>query len=505
MRSLSGLSAVLQQMRPALAPFIGGTFVSTGTRTIHPLVSPVDGHLVASVASANAEDVERAVQAARCALQWDAPWSNYTGAQRRDTLLAISDLIRQHRDEFAMLESANCGKPIRSAIEDIDETIACFRWFAGCADRLAGQVALNVNANHHMHQYTIRQPAGICALIVSFNYPLMLAAWKMAAALAVGSAVLLKPALQTPLTSLRLAQLIAETDRVALPPGVFSVLPGDGQVGQALSEHPAVDRCSFTGSGTIGREILRASAKSNLKRCTLELGGKSAILILPDADLDQAVEHVFNGAFSNSGQNCCAGSRLLLHADIHDAFLERLYRRVKETRIGVEDGDELGPLIDQRQFDKVRGFIERAQAQGQGKLLCGGTTLPDEIRARLPQQFLGISPTIFYDVDDDAEIAHEEIFGPVLTVLKPFQTPEEAVKRANHSVYGLAAAVWTRSLGQAHRIAQQLRAGTVWVNHYNYLYPYLPFGGVGQSGFGKDLGEAALDEFSDVKSISMCF
>ncbi|RKP05715.1 putative aldehyde dehydrogenase [Thamnocephalis sphaerospora] len=499
------LATVLQKMSRGVSPFIGGQFLPAASRPTRQLISPVDGSVLTTVTHATAADVDDAVQAARTALRHNAVWPSYTGAQRRDALLSLSDLVHRHRDELAALESANCGKPVQIAREDIDEAATCFRWFAGCADRLQGRVALDAGAHQPIHQFTIRQPAGVCALVVSFNYPLLLATWKMAAALACGNAVLVKPAVQTPLTVLRLAELLAEETGVGLPPGVLAVLPGGAEVGRALVEHPHVDRCSFTGSSAVGSEILRSSAASNLKRCTLELGGKSALLVFPDVDLDRTVEDVYSAMFTNSGQNCCAGSRLLVHVDVHTTFLERLRARAERTLIGVQEGDELGPLIDRAQYDRVRGYIQRAIDEGQGQLLCGGPRLPAAIQAKLPTEFLGVPPTIFHDVSDDALIAREEIFGPVLTVLRPFQSFDEAIERANNTPFGLAAGVWTRSLGTAHRAVQRLRAGTVWVNNYNLLYPYMPFGGIGTSGFGKDMGEEALDEFSDIKTALMCF
>ncbi|KAI8056079.1 aldehyde dehydrogenase [Syncephalis plumigaleata] len=453
-------ATIKQQLRGCLTPFIGGRFLPIASRPVQSIVSPVNGQELASIAHATVTDIDEAVKQARAALHRDAPWTNLTGAHRRDVLLSLSEVVRTHRDEFAALESANSGKPIDDAYFEMDDVIECFRWYAGCADRLHGTVALPGGNNPTMRQYTVREPAGICAMVVSFNYPLMLAAWKIAPALACGNAVILKPAIQTPLSSLRFAEL---TEKL-LPPGVLNVVPGGADIGRALSTHDDVDRCSFTGSTMVGREILRASANSNLKRCTLELGGKAAMIVMPDANMERAVR-------------------------------DQLTRYTEAASLGVAKGCVVGPMIDQQQRDRVAAYIERAIADNgkQGELICGGPAIG----------YLGIPPTIFHKVPDNATLACEEVFGPVLAVLTPFHTLDEAIDRANQTPYGLAAAIWTESLSHADKAVRLLRAGTIWVNHCNSLYPYLPFGGIGQSGFGKDLGQEALDEFCNVKTALM--
>ncbi|KAI9599234.1 aldehyde dehydrogenase domain-containing protein [Syncephalis fuscata] len=498
---MSITASLKQQLRGCIAPFIGGQFLTSAARPTRSVTSPIDGAELASIAHATIADVDQAVDQARKAIHRDAPWANFTGAHRRDVLLSLSDVVRDHRDEFAALESANSGKPLDDAYLEMDDVIECFRWYAGCADRLHGVMALPGGTNPTMRQYTLRQPAGVCSMVVSFNYPLMLAAWKLAPALACGNAVILKPAIQTPLSSLRFAELTAKL----LPPGVLNVLPGGADIGQALSNHVNIDRCSFTGSTAVGREILRASAGSNLKRCTLELGGKAAMIVMPDADMKRAIRDVFDMAFTNTGQNCCAGTRLLVHADIYDSFIAQLKAHTEAAQLGVAKGCVMGPLIDRIQRDRVVAYIERAIADHgqQGELLCGGPNLSNVQAASLPKEYLGIPPTIFHKVPEDAPLACEEIFGPVLSVLAPFHSLDEAIDRANRTPYGLSAAIWTRSLSSADRAVRLLKAGTVWVNHCNTLYPYLPFGGIGQSGFGKDLGQEALDEFSDIKTASM--
>ncbi|RKP24957.1 retinal dehydrogenase 2 [Syncephalis pseudoplumigaleata] len=494
-------ASIRQQLRGCVSPFIGGRFLPAAGRTVQPIVSPVDGAELASVAHATVPDVDDAVKQARAAMHRDAPWANFSGARRRDALLSLSEVVRAHRDEFAALESANSGKPIDDAYLEMDDVVECFRWYAGCADRVHGTMALPGGGSPTLRQYTVREAAGVCAMVISFNYPLMLTAWKLAPALACGNAVILKPAVQTPLSSLRLAELSEKL----LPPGVLSVLPGGADIGEALARHMDVDRCSFTGSTAIGREVLRASASSNLKRCTLELGGKAAMIVMPDADMARAVRDVFDMAYSNAGQNCCAGTRLLLHADIHESFLAQLKAHAMAAPLGVEKGCVMGPMIDRRQRDRAAAYIERAMADDgrQGELLCGGPRLSEAQAAALPTDYLGIPPTIFHRVPDDAILAREEVFGPVLAVLAPFHTLDEAIDRANRTPFGLAAAIWTQSLSHADKAVRQLRTGTIWVNHCNTLYPYLPFGGIGQSGFGKDLGQEALDEFSNVKTATM--
>ncbi|KAG0345573.1 aldehyde dehydrogenase (NAD(P)(+)) ald5 [Podila humilis] len=472
-------------------PFINNKFIPSlaPLPTTRQLLNPCTDVLVETVQEASPEDVDLAVQSAQTALK--GPWKSFSGKRRRNILLDIATALEQNMLKMTALEAA-CGKPLEEAKFDIDEAIECFRYFAGHADKLHGK---NYPTEDGHKSFTIRKPVGVCGLITSFNYPLVLAAWKIAPALACGNAVILKPAPQTPLSSLMLGELIAKhTD---LPAGVFSVLPGGEAVGSAIVNHKGVQKCSFTGSGNVGRKVMSGAASSNLKPVTLELGGKSPLIVFADADLDQAVEDVFGAIFSNMGQNCCAGSRLFLEAGIEESFLAKLKARVLQVKIGdsLDGAFDFGAMVDRVQFDRVMKFIENAKTEGTSDLLVGGRRYGDK--------GCFIEPTVFYNVDDEATLAKEEIFGPVLSVMKPFKTMEEVLERANATPYGLASGVWTRDLGKAEHLSQELETGVTWVNCYNLCSVHLPFGGVKESGFGKDLGAEAINEWTTVKAVTI--
>ncbi|KAF9370376.1 hypothetical protein CPB97_002784 [Podila verticillata] len=472
-------------------PFINNKFQPTlaALPATRKLLNPCTDALIETVHEASPEDVDLAVKSAQSALQ--GPWKSFSGKRRRNVLLAIASALEQNMIKMTALEAA-CGKPLEEAKYDIDEAIECFRYFAGHADKLRGQ---NYPTEDGFKSFTVRKPVGVCGLITSFNYPLVLAAWKIAPALACGNAVILKPAPQTPLSSLMLGELIAKyTD---LPAGVFSVLPGGESVGSAIVSHRGIHKCSFTGSGNVGRKVMGGAATSNLKPVTLELGGKSPLIVFADADLDQAVEDVFGAIFSNMGQNCCAGSRLFLEAGIESDFLKKLKARVLKVKIGdsLDGAYDFGAMVDRVQFDRVMAFIESAKKEGKAELLVGGQRHGDK--------GCFIEPTVFVNVDDEATLAKEEIFGPVLSVMKPFTTMEEVLQRANATPYGLASGVWTRDLGKAEHLVQELETGVTWVNCYNLCSAHLPFGGVKESGFGKDLGAEALNEYTTVKAVTI--
>ncbi|KAF9404696.1 Aldehyde dehydrogenase X, mitochondrial [Podila epigama] len=472
-------------------PFINGKFQpSLAARPVQRrLLNPCTDALIDTVNEASPEDVDLAVQSAQSALR--GPWKSFSGRKRRNVLLDIASALEANMLKLTAIEAA-CGKPLEEARFDIDEAIECFRYFAGHADKLHGQ-SYPTEDGHK--SFTIRKPVGVCGLITSFNYPLVLAAWKIAPALACGNAVILKPAPQTPLSSLMLGELIAKhTD---LPAGVFSVLPGGEAVGSAMVGHHGINKCSFTGSGNVGRKVMAGAAASNLKPVTLELGGKSPLIVFADADLDQAVEDVFGAIFSNMGQNCCAGSRLFLEAGIETAFLQKLKERVQKVKIGdsLDEAFDFGAMVDRTQFDRIMAFIETAKKDGQSKLLIGGQRHGDK--------GCFIEPTVFYDVDDESMLAKEEIFGPVLSVMRPFTSIDEVLRRANATPYGLASGVWTRDVGKAELFVQELETGVTWVNCYNLCSSHLPFGGVKESGFGKDLGVEALNEWTTVKAVTI--
>ncbi|KAG0203534.1 aldehyde dehydrogenase (NAD(P)(+)) ald5 [Mortierella sp. GBA30] len=474
-----------------VGPFINGKFQPTlaSSPVKRPLYNPCTEELLETVNEASPEDVDLAVQSAQAALK--GPWKDFSGKKRRNVLLDIAQALEQNMWKLTVLEAA-CGKPIAEAKFDIEESIECFRYFAGHADKLHGQ---NFATEDNHKSYTIRKPVGVCGLITSFNYPLVLAAWKIAPALACGNTIILKPAPQTPLSSLMLGELISQhTD---LPHGVFNVLPGGEAVGAAIVNHKGIHKCSFTGSGNVGRKVMSAAASSNLKPVTLELGGKSPLIVFADADLDQAVEDVFGAIFSNMGQNCCAGSRLFLQKGIEDAFLQKLKARVEKVKIGnsLDEAYEFGAMVDRLQFERVMSFFEKAKKEGRADLLIGGKRHGDK--------GYFIEPTIYCNVDESSTLACDEIFGPVLSVMKPFSTLEEALQRANSTPYGLASGVWTKDLSKAEHCVQELQTGVTWVNCYNLCSSHLPFGGVKESGFGKDLGAESLNEYTTVKAVTM--
>ncbi|KAF8937635.1 aldehyde dehydrogenase [Dissophora ornata] len=474
-----------------VGPFINGKFQPTlsALPVKRQLLNPCTEELLETVHEAGPEDVDFAVKSAHAALK--GPWKDFSGRRRRNVLLDIAQALEQNIWKMTVLEAA-CGKPLAEAKYDIEESIECFRYFAGHADKIYG---LNFATEDNHKSYTVKKPVGICGLITSFNYPLVLAAWKIAPALACGNAVILKPAPQTPLSSLMLGELIAKhTD---LPQGVFNVLPGGEAVGSAIVTHKGIHKCSFTGSGNVGRKVMSGAANSNLKSITLELGGKSPLIVFADADLDQAVEDVFGAIFSNMGQNCCAGSRLFLEKGIESQFLERLKARIEKVKIGdtLDEAYDFGTMVDRAQFEKVMTFIEEAKTEVEADLLVGGKRCGDK--------GYFIEPTVFYNVPETSRLATEEIFGPVLSVMKPFVSLDEVLERANATPYGLASGVWTKDLTKAEHCIQELETGVTWVNCYNLCSSHLPFGGVKQSGFGKDLGTEALGEYTTVKAVTI--
>ncbi len=469
--------------------YIGGEWVDAAAGGMFETLNPATGEPITRVPEAGEEDIDAAVRAARAALS--GPWSRMTAADRGALLWRLADAIEGRAGELARLETLDNGKPIRESMIDLREVVDCFRYYAGWATKLEGET---IPVRGHILNYTLREPVGVVAAIIPWNFPLSMAAWKVAPALACGNAVVLKPAEQTPLTALELAAIAHE---VGIPAGVLNVVPGMGETaGAALVRHPGVDKIAFTGSTAVGKIIMREAAET-LKKVSLELGGKSPNIVFPDADLDAAARGAFAAIFYNAGQCCTAGSRLLVHENVHDALLEKLVERASRMQPGdpLDPKTRVGPLISQEQLDRVLGYIERGTREGAELLTGGGRALYNG-----EEKGYWVQPTIFDRVAPEHTIAQEEIFGPVLATLT-FRDDEEAVELANRTIYGLAAGVWTRDLKRAHRMARALDAGTVWLNTYHPLDPASPFGGYKQSGFGRELGRHALDLYTQVKSV----
>ena len=469
---------------------IDGRWVDAASGKTFETINPATGDVITQVAEADKADVDKAVVAARKAFE-SGPWSKLSAADRGRLLYKLADLIESHKDELASLETLDNGKPISdSKGADLPLTIACYRYYAGWADKIEGKT---IPVNGPFFCYTRHEPVGVCGQIIPWNFPLLMQAWKLAPALACGCTVVMKPAEQTPLSALRVGELILEA---GIPAGVVNLLPGFGPTaGQAIARHQDVDKVAFTGSTEVGHLIMEAAAQSNLKRVTLELGGKSPNIVFADTDLDAAVEGAYFGLFFNQGQCCCAGSRLFVEQSIHEKFVDKVLAKAKKRKVGdpFDPTTEQGPQISDEQFQKVMGYIESGQSSG-AKMLCGG--------GRVGERGYFIEPTVFDQVEDDMQIAQEEIFGPVMSVI-PFKDVEEVIRRANSTRYGLAAAVWTRDIAKAHGIANRLRAGTVWVNCYDVFDAAAPFGGFKQSGIGRELGEYGLTNYTEVKTVTV--
>jgi betaine-aldehyde dehydrogenase len=472
--------------------FMGGTWQPSSDGATRACVDPATGDEVARVAEGTRADAERAIALARAAFD-EGPWPQMAPAERARVLLALADLIDRHAAAFTKLETLGCGKPLREAEFDIADAAACFRYYAGLATKPHGQT-FDVPAPSM--SFTVREPIGVCGQIVPWNYPLLMATWKLAPALAAGNVCILKPSEYTPLSALWLAKVAQEAE---LPNGALSVIPGAGPVvGAALAESMLVDKIAFTGSVAAGQSIMRAAA-GNVKKISLELGGKSPNIVFADADFQTAIDYALFGIYANAGQVCSAGSRLVLQRELADRFLPELARRAQAISVGdgFDSHTEMGPLVSETQRDRVERYIALGREEG-ATLLCGGS------RAAVSGGECGyyIEPTIFTDTTPDMRIVREEIFGPVL-VVQLFDDENEAIRIANDSAYGLAGAVFTNDAARAHRVIRKLRAGITWINTYHPTYNEAPWGGYKQSGIGRELGTYGYDAYTEVKQVNV--
>ncbi len=472
---------------------INGKWVESASGKTFPSYDPSTGEVLARIAEGDREDIDRAVKAARAAFE-TGPWPSLTASERGKMVWKLADLIEQHLQEFAELESLDNGKPLKVArVADVPLAVDLFRYMAGWATKIEGTtipISVPYTPGAKYLAYTLREPVGVVGQIIPWNFPLLMAAWKLGPALATGCTVVIKPAEQTPLSCLLLGELVQEA---GIPDGVVNIVPGYGETaGAALAAHPDVDKVAFTGSTEVGKLILQAAA-GNLKKVSLELGGKSPNVVFGDVDIDAAVAGSSSAIFFNHGQCCCAGSRLYVQNDIFDKVVEGVSARADKIRVGpgMDSSTDMGPLVSEEQLNRVCGYLESGFSEG-AKAVTGGQRQGDK--------GYFVKPTVLVNTNEKMKVVQEEIFGPVVTAI-PFKNPDELVAKANDSAYGLAAGIWTRDIQKAHRLAAQLRAGTVWINCYNIFDAALPFGGYKQSGWGREMGHDALELYTEVKAV----
>ncbi|AOV08563.1 aldehyde dehydrogenase family protein [Sporosarcina ureilytica] len=468
--------------------YINGEYVPSKSGKTFDVINPATEEVIAQVSEAQKEDIDAAVAAARNAFD-KGEWTKLEAAERAHLIYKFADLLEENREELAQLEALDNGKPYQVALEDdVDGTVEHFRYYAGWATKIFGKTT---QISPDYVTYTLHEPVGVVGQIIPWNFPLAMAAWKLGSALAVGCTIVIKPASETPLSLLYVAELFKEA---GFPDGVVNIVPGAGRVaGDAIITHEDVDKVAFTGSTATGIEVAKKAA-DQIKGITLELGGKSPAIILEDADLDEAIEGAFNGTMYNHGQNCSACTRVFVQRPIYDKVVDELVKRVNAVKLGpgLDPETDMGPLVSEKQQQTVLGFIEKGKEEG-ARLVAGGGKGLDK--------GYFVEPTIFADVEDDMTIAREEIFGPVMSVF-PFDTIEEVIERANDSEYGLAASVWTENIKKGHYITGKLKAGTVWINDFGLEWETMPFGGYKKSGVGREMGgEYGLANYTEVKSV----
>ncbi|XP_060071263.1 aldehyde dehydrogenase 1A1-like [Ylistrum balloti] len=470
--------------------FINNEFCDSVSGKVFPTINPCTGVKICEVQEGDKADVDKAVKSARVAVKRGSPWRRMDASKRGKLLSKFADLLERDKDYIASLETIDNGKPYADSLDDIHASADVMRYYAGWADKNSGKT---IPSDGDLFTFTRHEPMGVCGQIIPWNYPVMMLAWKLGPALACGNTVVVKPAEQTPLSALYCAFLLKEA---GFPPGVVNIVPGYGPTaGAAISEHMDVDKVAFTGSTEVGKLVMQAAGASNLKRVSLELGGKSPLIIFADSDIDAAVYWAHAGIMNNHGQNCCAGSRTFVEESIYNEFVEKSKQMAEFRMVGdpFEDATQQGPQVDEEQLNKILSYVEAGKAEG-AKLECGGE--------RHGSEGFFIKPTVFSNVTNEMKIAKEEIFGPVQTIIK-FKDLDEAIEKANTTTYGLAAGVITKDIDKAMTFAQNVDAGSVWINCYDMLTPQTPFGGFKQSGQGRELGEYALKEYTEIKTVTM--